>query len=322
MSEFFESSAIHQSEYYKQAIKHIKDRKAGLITSFKTPWEKLNNETLDGFEWKTMVVIAARSSVGKTAIKDQIIRLAHHLNPNTQFEVVEFQFELPPVRHVIRQLAGYTNMPYSKIQSKAGLSDSDFEKIKLNAQNIVKYLPLPYVVSRPLTVESLRKEIEYHCGVKFPGKKVLYTLDHAGLVLRNSKSTERDTLIELAAMITEMKNKYDLIFILLAQLNRNIERPERNVDGSPGNFITSSDIMGSDALMQHADILIGANRPGMFNIRYYGPMRYQITTRYDTVFHMIKNRDGEAGQLLWFKFEGSTMSLEEMDTPNCKENLF
>jgi hypothetical protein len=53
MSEFFESSAIHQSEYYKQAIKHIKDRKAGLITSFKTPWEKLNNETLDGFEWKT-----------------------------------------------------------------------------------------------------------------------------------------------------------------------------------------------------------------------------------------------------------------------------
>jgi hypothetical protein len=123
-------------------------------------------------------------------------------------------------------------------------------------------------------------------------------------------------------MITEMKNKYDLIFILLAQLNRNIERPERNVDGSPGNFITSSDIMGSDALMQHADILIGANRPGMFNIRYYGPMRYQITTRYDTVFHMIKNRDGEAGQLLWFKFEGSTMSLEEMDTPNCKENLF
>jgi hypothetical protein len=37
---------------------------------------------------------------------------------------------------------------------------------------------------------------------------------------------------------------------------------------------------------------------------------------------MIKNRDGEAGQLLWFKFEGSTMSLEEMDAPNCKENLF
>lgn len=322
MMEDFVTSAVHQSQHYKEAIKHIKDRKDGLITSFKTPWDKLNDQTLDGFEWRTMVTLAARSSVGKTAIKDQIIRLAHNLNPNTQFEIVEFQFELPPTSHVIRQLAGYTGMPYEKILSKQRMADDDFEKIKRNAKNIVTNLQLPYVVSRPLNVEGLRKEIEYHSGVLFAGKKVVYTLDHAGLVLRTSKADERTTLIELAAMITEMKNKYDLIFILLTQMNRNIEKPERNTDGSAGNFITSSDIMGSDAVMQHSDILIGINRPGMFNIRYYGPMRYQIHTRYDTVFHMIKNRNGEAGQLLWFKFNGSTMSLEEMDTPASKETLF
>lgn len=318
----FQSSAVHQSDHYKQAIRHIKNRKDGLVTSFKTPWEKLNNETLDGFEWRTMVTIAARSSVGKTAIKDQIVRSAHQLNANTQFEIVEFQFELPPTRHAIRQLAGYTGMPYEKIQSKEKLSDADFEKIKRNAQNIVTNLKLPYVVSQAMNVETIRKEIEYHSGVKFADKKVLYTLDHAGLVLRSGKSNERETLIELAAMITEMKNKYDMSFILLAQLNRNIDNPTRNTDGSPGNFITSSDIMGSDALMQHSDIVIGVNRPGMFNIRYYGPMRYMIQTRYDTVFHMVKNRDGEAGQLLWFRFEGSTMSLEEMDTPESKKDLF
>lgn len=322
MMENFQSSAVHQSEYYKDAVRHIKKRKDGLITSFKTPWTKLNNETLDGFEWHTMVTIAARSSVGKTSIKDQIIRSAHQLNANTQFEIVEFQFELSPTRHAIRQLAGYTRTAYSKIQSKEKLTDQEFEKIKQQAQNLVQTLPLPYVISRPMTVEEIRQEIEYHSGHKFADKKVVYTLDHAGLVLRKSKSDERQTLIELAAMITEMKNKYDLIFILIAQLNRNIDNPARNTDGSPGNFISSSDIMGSDALMQHSDVVIGVNRPGMFNIRYYGPPRFQITDAYQTVFHMVKNRDGEAGQLLWFTLEGATMSFLEIDAPASKTDNF
>ena len=320
--ENFVTSAVHQSEHYKEALKHIKDRKDGLITSFRTPWSKLNEETLDGLEWKTMVTLAARSSIGKTAIKDQIIRFAHNLNPNTPFEIIEFQFELPPTSHVIRQLAGYTGMAYDKILSKKVMSDEDFDKIHRNAKNIVNTLQLPYIISRPMNVEGLRREIEYHSGIKFAGKKIIYTLDHAGLVLKSGRADERTTLIELAAMITEMKNKYDLIFILLTQMNRNIEKPERSIDGSTANFITSSDIMGSDAVMQHSDILIGVNRPGMFNIRYYGPVRYQIQTRYDTVFHMIKNRNGEAGHLLWFKFNGGTMNLDEMDTPPSKENLF
>lgn len=323
MEEFeeFESKAIHQSQYYKDAFKLIQDRQRGVITSLKTPWDKFNNETLNGIEWKSMVTFAARSSVGKTAIKDQIIRSARHLNNNTEFEIVEFQFELPGVQHAIRQLAGHMKVPYQTMQSKDGpIAESELLKIKGAIKSLVGY-PLPYVVNSPTTVQGIKREIEYHSGIRFQGKKVIYTLDHALLVLRSGKQDERQTLNELGSMITEMKNKYDIIFILLSQLNRNIENPIRNEDGKPGNYITSGDLFGSDALMQHSDIVVGINRPGMFNLRYYGPLRHVITSKYTTVFHMIKNRNGEAGQMLWFELDGPTMSFNEREEPEVKSKL-
>jgi replicative DNA helicase len=321
MMEDFQSLAVHQSEHYKAAYKLIESRKKGLVTSLKTPWDKFNNETLDGIEWKSMITIAARSSVGKTAAKDNIIRNAYMLNNNTDFEVVEFQFELPGAQHAIRQLAGHMNMSYQAMQSKGEiLSDENLNKIKSSISNLIKY-PMPYVINKPISVSQIRAEIEFHSGRKFAGKKVIYTLDHALLVYREGKQDERQMLNELGSMITEMKNKYDLIFILLSQLNRNIENPLRSEDGKPGNYINSGDLFGSDAIMQHSDVVVGLNRPGMFNIRYYGPSRHIIDSRYLSVFHMIKNRNGESGQMLWFNFDGKTMSFVERDEPKTKPNL-
>lgn len=51
------------------------------------------------------------------------------------------------------------------------------------------------------------------------------------------------------------------MFIVLSQLNRNVDNPERNEDGKYSNYILESDIFGGDALLQHADTVIGINRP-------------------------------------------------------------
>ena len=55
------------------------------------------------------------------------------------------------------------------------------------------------------------------------------------------------------------------MFICLSQLNRNIDNPERAIDGKYGNYILESDIFGSDAMLQHADTLIGLNNPVLFD---------------------------------------------------------
>ncbi len=60
-------------------------------------------------------------------------------------------------------------------------------------------------------------------------------------------------LYELGEALTELKKQYPVWFIILSQLNRDINKPERNKNGQASNFISESDLFGADALMQHAD---------------------------------------------------------------------
>ncbi len=102
--------------------------------------------------------------------------------------------------------------------------------------------------------------------------------------------------------------------MVLAQLNRNIDNPDRAVNGKYGNYILESDIFGSDAMLQHADMLIGINRPAKQKIRYYGPDKYIIADDRTLVFHFLKARNGDV-RMSFFKAEFERMRVSEMATP-------
>jgi hypothetical protein len=104
----------------------------------------------------------------------------------------------------------------------------------------------------------------------------------------------------------------------LSQLNRNIDNPDRAIDGKYGNYILESDIFGSDAMLQHADMLIGINRPAKQKIRYYGPDRYIIENDRTLVLHFLKARNGDA-RMSFFRAKFEQMQIEEMATPGQQE---
>ena len=104
------------------------------------------------------------------------------------------------------------------------------------------------------------------------------------------------------------------MFIALSQLNRNIDKPERAQQAKYGNYILESDIFGSDAMLQHADTLIGINRPAKQKIRLYGPDRYIISSDRDLVLHFLKARNGDT-RMSFFKAVFEEMRIEEMSTP-------
>jgi len=108
------------------------------------------------------------------------------------------------------------------------------------------------------------------------------------------------------------------LFICLSQLNRNIDNPDRAIDGKYGNYILESDIFGSDAMLQHADTLIGINRPAKQKIRFYGPDRYIIENDRTLVLHFLKARNGDA-RMSFFKAKFEQMQIEEMQTPGQQE---
>ena len=83
-----------QKEAYDQALKYVYSRKEGTVTSFKTPWDKLNDAGVNGLEWHSMTVIAGRPGTGKTLIKDQIVRESFNENKGHTINILEFSLEM------------------------------------------------------------------------------------------------------------------------------------------------------------------------------------------------------------------------------------
>ena len=313
-----------QKDGFVQALEYIKGRKEGRIYSIKTPWPKFNDAATDGIEWNTLTVIAGRSGAGKTLVKDNIVNSAFVLNQNQKFRILEFQFEMLSRVTAIREFSSVVNLPYKELCSaERPLDNSVIEKCYEYAKFRVKY-PID-VVETPLLVPEIEATIvaymEEHAikddtGIKY--LNTIITLDHSYLIKVGVGQNKQDMLYEFAETLTRLKRKYPIAFIILSQLNRNIDNPERNEDGRAGNYILSSDLMGADALLQHADVVVGLNRPGYFKIRYYGPDKYMIDDESVMVMHFIKCRNGDT-RMSFFKGNFNNMTVVEIPTPTKQE---
>ena len=239
------------------------------------------------------------------------------LNPNDEFRVLEFQFEMVGRTSAIREFSSITGKTYKELCSAGSvLSTEALNTCHQYAKERVKY-PVD-IISTPLTVNQMREQIDQYM-TKHQGKKTIITLDHTMLVKRAPyQNNSLDMLFELGEFFTQCKRDYPCLFIALSQLNRNIDNPDRAIDGKYGNYILESDIFGSDAMLQHADMLIGINRPAKQKIRFYGPDRYIIENDRTLVLHFLKARNGDA-RMSFFKAEFEKMQIAEMPTPGQQE---
>jgi replicative DNA helicase len=144
---------------------------------------------------------------------------------------------------------------------------------------------------------------------------MLVGIDHSTLFgLTKGQKDKFEMLSALGEALTMMKKKYPVAFVVLSQLNRNIDNPDRQRDGEYGNYILDSDIYGSDALLQHADVVLGINKPSIRKIRQYGPDRYIINDEDLLVFHFLKSRNGTT-RMSFFKLDRTVMRIVEIATP-------
>jgi hypothetical protein len=316
----------NQKQGYHDSLVYLKGRREGLIKSIKTPWSKFNDATTDGLEWHSMTVIGGRPGSGKTLIKDQIIREAFVLNPDEDFRVLEFQFEMLARTSAIRQYSSVLGKSYKYLCSADGtLTEADLNTCYEYAKNQVRF-PID-IVEDPITVLELKDTIieymnahaEKDADGNYKFKKTIVTLDHSLLLKKAPFEKDKfDTLYSLGETITELKRRFPIAFIILTQLNRGIDNPERNEDGKYGNYILESDIFGADALLQHADTLIGINRPGKQKIRFYGPDKYIIEDDKILVMHFLKCRNGDT-RMSFFKAQFEKMKIVEIVTPPQQE---
>ncbi len=250
-----------QRQGFQDSLAYMQGRMKGEITSIKTPWPKWNDAATDGIEWHTVTVIGGRPGSGKTLIKDQIIREAFKLNPGADFRVLEFQFEMLARASAIREYSSFLGRTYKHLCSADGkLSEAELQKCFEYAKERVKF-PID-VVEEPCTVSefalTVKRYMEEHATTDESGittfKKTIISLDHTILLKKAPYEKDKmDTLYALGEALTGLKRRYPIAFIILSQLNRNIDHPDRAEEGKYGNYVLESDFFGADAMLQHAD---------------------------------------------------------------------
>lgn len=314
-----------QKQGYQDAINYIIGRSEGTITSIRTPWSKFNEATIDGLEWNTINVFAGRPGSLKTAIKDQIIRNITLLNPTEIVKVLEFQLEMLARTSAVRDFSSALGKTYKQVCSADGKLDrEDFDICLAYAK--VRLERATDVIENAPTVEEFEKIIdqymETHHYINNGGKmytKTIITLDHSILVKKGpGEKDKQETLHKLGECLTKLKKKYPILFIILSQLNRNVDSQDRNEEGKYGNYPNDSDVFGGDALLMHADFLVAFDRPAMRKIRCYGPDRYIIEDNSIIVMHFLKCRNAEV-LLSFFKADWRKMEINEIPPPPTQQ---
>jgi replicative DNA helicase len=308
-------------EVMNEGIKYIHSRASGTIKSLKTQWKQFNKIGLNGIEWQSLYVIAARPGVGKTLIAASLTRELQRLNPEQDFAVLHFQFEMLGRNMALRELSATSGLNIRYLQSAQDdgmppLTSADFDKLKRYAS--LQGTRKEYIIDNALTVNEMKNAIySFYNTMKKP---FVITLDHTLLVKQSgSENNKQATLQNLAIMMTEMKNKLPVTFIILTQLNREIDDPERQkpTGRGEGHYPTESDVYGSDFLLQCADVMIAFNRPAKYNLGLYGPNKYVIDDKFLLAMHILKNRFGDVG-IQWYRAEYAKMTIVEAPTPSTR----
>ena len=280
-----------------EAIRYIAGRRNNEIVSLKTRWSKFNKQCMGGIEPNTVLTIAGISGSGKSSFANLITTDVIDLNPQEDIIVLNFSLEMVGFRQVGRTLSNKLRRTTSTLySSEKSLDDETFRKV-ISVTNQLKEYPIYFVDSptTPTQVESIIYEF-YNTYVKGTNKHFLIIYDHA--LLTKQVGSILETISELERVFIQIKKLPMTSVIQLAQMNRNIEAPER-INNPMSHYPMRSDLSSSDAIFQASDYVCVIHRPEILNIQEYGKSKLSTTNK--VYIHMLKNRD--AGKPCILQFE-------------------
>jgi replicative DNA helicase len=310
---------VSERDALRKALLKMKARRSGELKSLKSSWPKFNDAFCDGLEWRTITVVGARPGTGKTLFMEQLISDIIEENKDHKFRVLKFQFEMLDETNGIRKLSLNTASDYNTLMSKGEPVDKDLYLRCVQYYEQTAETDVIDVVYDPCTVDEMCATIHYymeaHKDENGNYTNALVTIDHSALLkVGKGQKDKFEVLYALGEALTYMKKHYPVAFLVLSQLNRNIDNPDRSKDGDYGNYVLDSDLFGADALLQHADVVLGINKPSIRKIRFYGPERFIVNDEDLLAFHFLKSRNGTT-RLSFFKLDRENMRIIEIETP-------
>jgi len=221
-----------------------------LITGVPTGYSRFDNLT-SGLQNADLIILAARPSMGKTALA---LNIARNVAVDSNIPVAVFSIEMSREQLSMRLLCAEARIDSSKLRS-GFFSREDWIKVT-NAAEILSEAPIyiddsPDISAMTIRTKARRLKLDKNIG--------LIIIDYLQLMKTTSSAERRDLEIsEISRSLKALAKELDVPVMALSQLNRKLE--ERH-DKRP----QLSDLRESGALEQDADVVAFIYRDEVYN---------------------------------------------------------
>ncbi len=226
------------------AIQDLYERRGG-ITGLATGFADLDKMT-DGLHNSEMIVIAARPSMGKTALA---MNMAEHLAVEEKRPVAVFSLEMSAQQLVQRLLCSRAKVNLGRVRD-GFLVERDFTAIASAAGKLAES-KIFIDDSAGLSILELRakaRRLKSQNGIE------AIFIDYLQLLRSTSRRAQDNRQLEIAEISSGIKGlakELDIPIVVLAQLNRNPEQRAGDSKGRP----RLSDLRESGSIEQDADLV-------------------------------------------------------------------
>lgn len=281
------------AEAVNEEVSYLSNMKQGIIKPTITPFNFINESSLNGLHPSDIITIAGMSGGGKTAFANKLGRGICATNDCTR--MLYFSFELAARKMVSRLVSKQTKMTMKDIYNiNKDLSLKEYQDLK--------DLPIDYV-ERPLKSAQIKSVIAAYCK-KYHNDRIFVVIDHSLLVVPDVGGNESTMLKELCSVCNEIKKDYNIIICILSQLNNAMLEPTRMTNPAQ-QYPRLTDLFGSKYLVHISDnitVLVDPSSLNLINGKKYGvhglPTSWNLQHKTGEILvpliyaHTIKARDG------------------------------
>lgn len=267
----------HISYGAKKAREYIEKRRNGEEKSLKTSFERLNRTFLNGIDWYRIFTIAGLSGSGKSTILENIKRDLVTLNPDEHFDILSFEFEMRIEDQIARNISSVIGKSVKDIYSmNTPLNGDDMSKVD---EVLSGYLNSPvYYIDRVGSVDDIFETIgQFVSKREDKNRGLIITIDHVLLTKGKTGQAEKERVDDLMHRLVSLKQYFSsiglkCIFIVLSQLNRDIETGDRVLNKAL-HYPTKNDIFAASSVYYSSDYVMITHKPaGINGIKdHYGP---------------------------------------------------
>lgn len=274
-------------------ISEIKKRSESksTTTGLKTGFEDLDRVT-HGFQRGDLIILAARPSVGKTAVALNFATKIAQYHKNEAVAI--FSLEMQAEQLMQRILSSKSQISGNAIAT-GKLSDSEWGKLNEAAyelRNVKMYFDDSSIIKVPEMFSKCRK-LQVDEGLS------CILIDYIQLISGSNKENRQQDVSEISRNLKALARELNVPVIALSQLSRSVE-------GRAEKRPMLSDLRESGALEQDADIVMLLYRDDYYNKKEEEANDNKAVVPLE--INIAKHRNGSTG-VLKFAFQGATSTI-------------